>query len=127
MSDDDTVPAAPGQIVEVHTDEVDSQSQDSGEPMQVSIIWQWKLKLVQVFSLKHLQINKVEELDQAGPRRRRKKVAAAADASFSSGLFPEAFVTLVKCNKIDLFLSMSCCVQEERMRILTSSFHPYQR
>jgi len=61
MSDDDTVPAAPGQIVEVHTDEVDSQSQDSGEPMQV------------------------EELDQAGPRRRRKKVAASADASFSSG------------------------------------------
>ena len=38
MSDDDTVPAAPGQIVEVHTDEVDSQSQDSGEPMQVSTI-----------------------------------------------------------------------------------------
>ena len=35
MSDDDTVPAAPGQIVELHTDEVDSQSQDSGEPMQV--------------------------------------------------------------------------------------------
>ena len=35
MSDDDTVPAAPGQIVEVHSDEVDSQSQDSGEAMQV--------------------------------------------------------------------------------------------
>ena len=36
MSDDDTVPAAPGQIVEVHSDEVDTQSQDSGEPMEVS-------------------------------------------------------------------------------------------
>ena len=35
MSDDDTVPAAPGQIVELHSDEVDTQSQDSGEPMQV--------------------------------------------------------------------------------------------
>ena len=37
MSDDDTVPAAPGQIVELHTDEVDTQSQDSGsgEAMQV--------------------------------------------------------------------------------------------
>jgi len=61
MSDDDTVPAAPGQIVELHTDEVDSQSQDSGEAMQV------------------------DEQDQSGPRRRRRKVAAAADASFSSG------------------------------------------
>ena len=36
MSDDDTVPAAPGQIVEVHSDEVDTQSQDSGEQMEVS-------------------------------------------------------------------------------------------
>ena len=40
MSDDDTVPAAPGQIVEVHSDEVDTQSQDSGEPMEVLSIWQ---------------------------------------------------------------------------------------
>jgi len=62
MSDDDTVPAAPGQIVEVHSDEVDSQSQDSGEAMQVD-----------------------EPEQGAGPRRRRRKAAATADASFSSG------------------------------------------
>merc|ERR1719419_401231 len=62
MSDDDTVPAAPGQIIEVHSDEVDSQSQDSGEAMQVD-----------------------EPEQGAGPRRRRRKAAATADASFSSG------------------------------------------
>ena len=42
----------------------------------------------------------MDELDQAGPRRRRKKVAAAADASFSSGLFSEIVfcTTLNTCN-----------------------------
>ena len=77
MSDDDTVPAAPGQIVEVHSDEVDSQSQDSGEAMQVVTEHQSLQSSQQVFA-------KVDEPEQgAGPRRRRRKAAATADASFS--------------------------------------------
>ena len=55
MSDDDTVPAAPGQIVELHTDEVDSQSQDSGESMQVLriILAVWHVLSILSLHIKH--------------------------------------------------------------------------
>ena len=56
MSDDDTVPAAPGQIVELHTDEVDSQSQDSGEAMQVLriILAVWHVVSILSLHIEHL-------------------------------------------------------------------------
>ena len=112
MSDDDTVPAAPGQIVEVHSDEVDSQSQDSGEAMQVVTEHQSLQSSQQVFA-------KVDEPEQgAGPRRRRRKAAATADASFSSG----CLLSLAA----DAFDSMNI-VQEEKRKIQIFSCHQLLR